>query len=93
MRNSHASSLIVVVGHVTVLPLVQGPAELVCTAAAWSPTLCRRPADKFHEAQSGWVGLHDVPTEQTLHSEVLFYSFSILHIRYSPVLVVKIKLI
>lgn len=69
---SHASSFIVV-GHFIVLPLVQGPVEPVYTAAAQSPTLCRKPADKFHEVQFGWAGLHDVPTEQTMHFNISLF--------------------
>ena len=47
-----------------VLPLAQGPAGPVCTAAAWSPALCRKPASKFHEVPSGWADSCDVPKEQ-----------------------------
>lgn len=42
-------------------PLVRGPAGLACTAAAWSPDQCRKPANKSHEVMSDFVGSCDVP--------------------------------
>lgn len=53
-----------------ILPLVQGPAGPVGTAAAWSPDLCRRPASRFHEDPSGWAGSCDVPKEQIVNKNV-----------------------
>lgn len=52
------------VGWVIILPPVPGPAGPVCTAAVWSPGLCRRPTSNFHEVPSGLAGSCDVPEEQ-----------------------------
>lgn len=60
---SHASTF-TLFGSDMVLPLVQGPAVPVCTAAAWSPALCRKLSSKFHEVPSGWADSCDVPKVQ-----------------------------
>lgn len=65
---SHSSTF-VVVGCVIIVPLVQGPAGPVCTAAAWSPALCRKPASKSHEVPSGWAGSCDVPNERIVEKK------------------------
>ncbi len=62
---SYASPFILA-GCVIILPLVQGPAGPVCTAAALSRDLCRKPASKSHEVPSGWAGWCDVPEEQVV---------------------------
>lgn len=48
---------------VIILPLAPGPAGPVDTAAASSPGLCRKHANKSHEVPSGWAGSRDVPQE------------------------------